>query len=235
MDFRFKQFVVEHSNSTMKVGTDAVLLGSWFNNSSALRIMDIGCGSGIISLIAAQRSNATIDAIDIHKESVAEAEKNFNNSLWKKRLSAHNFSLQEFCKKSQNKYDHILSNPPFFKNALKSPDTKRNLARHNDTLSFEDFVIYSKLLSAPNALLSVILPSNEGKTFRSIAAQNGYHLRRLTSIFPTVKKKSNRVLMEFTLSKEIQSPIIADFYIRDNANNYSGEYQQMTKEFYLNF
>jgi len=235
MSFKFKQFEMRHSNSTMKIGTDAVLLGSWFNDSHATNILDIGTGSGVIALIAAQRTTAFIDAIDIHKDSITEAEKNFKTSRWSDRLSAHLVSLQEYSTLSKKKYNHILSNPPFFVNALKSPDTKRNLARHTDNLSFEDFITFSKNISYPNALLSIILPAKEGVLFRSIAAKHGYFLSRITNIFPTETKKVNRVLMEFILSEEPLSLLINDLYIRKNNNRYSDEYKILTKDFYLNF
>ncbi|MCD4665845.1 MAG: methyltransferase [Bacteroidales bacterium] len=120
-DFHFKQFNISDENSAMKVGTDAVLLGAWTDISETNNILDVGTGSGIVATILAQRSEANIDAIDIDKGSIDDAENNFDNCPWKNRLTAIHSSLQEYVKFTSKKYDLIVSNPPFFSNSLKSP------------------------------------------------------------------------------------------------------------------
>ena len=112
-NFRFKQFNISHAGASMKVGTDAILLGSWTDVSNTNKILDIGTGCGIIALMLAQRSQAIIDAIDIDKSSIDEAAINFDNSPWKGRLRSIHSSVQDFSKKTNTKYDLIVSNPPY--------------------------------------------------------------------------------------------------------------------------
>src|SRR5512133_2382473 len=135
--FYFKQFKVEDGRSTMKVGTDAVLLAAIVEIEGAGKILEIGTGSGVIALILAQRSGARIDAIEIDRDSVSQAEENALNSPWKDRIDIIHSSLQEFATQSSNNYDLIITNPPYFSNSLKSSDKKRNISRHNDSLNFE--------------------------------------------------------------------------------------------------
>ena len=134
-NFRFKQFTVFHNKCAMKVGTDGVLLGAWANLEDCESILDIGTGTGIIALMAAQRSNAEIEAIDIEKNACLQATENIENSPWPTRINVHNESLQLFAEKTEKKYSHIISNPPFFCNSLLSDDKNRQLARHPISLS----------------------------------------------------------------------------------------------------
>lgn len=126
--FRFKQFEINHEKSTLKVGTDAVLLGAWTPIPAPCgRILDIGSGCGVITLMLAQRSNAQITGVDIDKPSIEEAAENANNSLWKNRINFINCSIQDFCTaEHQNNFDLIVSNPPFFVDSLKSPVHSRS-------------------------------------------------------------------------------------------------------------
>ena len=130
--FRFKQFVIDQSRAAMKVGTDGVLLGAW----CALRgdeqdILDVGCGSGLIALMAAQRTrDAGIVGIDIDHDSCMQAEENVARSPWAGRVHIAEISLQDFASATPQRFDHIVSNPPFFLSSLRSPDRARCNARH---------------------------------------------------------------------------------------------------------
>jgi len=112
--FHFKQFSLNHHNSTMKVGTDAILLGCWCDISNAEMILDIGTGSGIIALLMAARSKAKIDAVELDKLSASEASENFSSSRYSKQLNIYNLDFNDFVKRAEQKYDVIISNPPFF-------------------------------------------------------------------------------------------------------------------------
>ena len=112
--FEFKQFRIEQQKSAMKVGTDGVLLGSWTPVKNARRILDVGTGTGIVALMLAQRSKAQIDAVEIDSLAATEAKFNFDQSVWKHRLRVHNIEFQSFASASSQKYDLIVSNPPFF-------------------------------------------------------------------------------------------------------------------------
>ena len=134
--FKFKEFVIKHDNSAMKVGTDGVLFGSWASCLKSDSILDIGCGSGLISLMLGQRTvNTIITGIEIDKFAANEAKYNINNSPWSERIQAHNISLQRFS--TNEKFDLIISNPPFFSKSLRPENSERLKARHQEDLNFE--------------------------------------------------------------------------------------------------
>jgi tRNA1Val (adenine37-N6)-methyltransferase len=135
MAFRFKQFMVEDDLCTMRIGTDAILLGAWAEPGQAKSILEIGTGCGVISLMLAQKSDARIVAIDIDEDSVKQARYNFTRSSWSDNLQAQMVSLQDHASASERQYDLIITNPPFFTGSLKSPDEKKNRAKHSSDLS----------------------------------------------------------------------------------------------------
>lgn len=231
--FKFKQFHIFHDKSSMKVGTDAVLLAALVEMSECNSILDIGCGSGVISLMCAQKSKAEISAIDIDQNSVEQAHENFESSKWKSRFTATECSLQEYAKLSEHKFDLLISNPPFFENALKSPLETRNKARHNDTLSSEDLLTSAHRLLNTHGKLALILPFSEGKEFIKIASSHQFYLQRRVEIQPKASKIANRLVLEFVLSpcETTKENII----IREEGNDYTEEYRCVTKDFYLAF
>lgn len=236
MSFEFKQFSVTDQQSSMKVGTDAVLLGVWAEKEHADNILEIGVGCGLISLMMAQRfPDAQIQAIDIHKPSVEEAKQNFTSSPWAERLSVENISLQAYT--TQTKYDLIISNPPFFNDSLLPQTSKKTMAKHTGNLSHADLAKHaSKLLSAQGKL-SLILPIDSHLNFSTI--QNGLHLWRQLSIIPKEGKTANRILSEWRMKKEEgegegEGEVIrSSLTIRSLDNNYTEEYIELTKAFYL--
>ncbi len=232
--FKFKQFCVYDNNSSMKVGTDAVLLGAWANVSEANSILDIGTGCGIIALMLAQRTSANIDAIDIDKSSILDAEKNIKNSNWTKRINVSNISLQDFINKNDKKYDLILSNPPFFNNSLKPPDKKRKLAKHTDSLPFETLVYSVKKLLNKNGRFCLILPMNEFQIFKNIILIEDLFINNITFVKPKKSKEINRVLAEISFSEKSRNKI-NELCIRNEDNSFTGEYKELTKDFYLAF
>lgn len=231
--FKFKQFSVFHDKSSMKVGTDAVLLAALVKMKNYEKILDIGCGSGVISLMCAQKSKAEISAIDIDQNSVEQAHENFELSGWSHHLNAYHSSAQKFSLENQQKFDLIISNPPFFENALKSPLESRNKARHNDTLSSEDLLTSARRLLNTHGKLALILPFTEGEEFIKIASSHQFYLQRKVEIQPKPSKKANRLVLEFILSpcETTNESII----IREEGNDYTEEYRCVTKDFYLAF
>ena len=167
--FYFKQFSVKDDRSTMKIGTDAVLLGIAADITNVRNILEIGTGCGIIALILAQRSEAEIDALEIDEESVIQAKENVSASPWKDRISVIHSSLQDFIPEDHKKYDLIISNPPFFSGTYKSHQSKRNISRHNDRLTFDELLDCSDALLADPGSLWVILPVKESLQFIDIA------------------------------------------------------------------
>jgi tRNA1Val (adenine37-N6)-methyltransferase len=232
--FYFKQFKVEDGRSTMKVGTDAVLLGSVVKVGKSGSILEIGTGSGVIALIIAQRSNASIDAIEIDKESAEQAAANTLASPWTDRINIIRDSLQEFTPKALKKYDLIISNPPFFSCSLKSPDKKRNLSRHDEGLSYAELIGCSSVLMAEGGSLWVILPVNESTIFISMAEKEGFMLHFRMNIISKEGRKAHRCILEFKKSVT-GNPEEETLVILDANGIHTADYKELTKDFYIDF
>jgi tRNA1Val (adenine37-N6)-methyltransferase len=233
MIFRFKQFAVSHANSSMKVGTDAVILGSWAEVKNSQKILDIGTGSGIIALMMAQKNEeAKIKAIDIDENSIHEASQNFKQSPWSERLEAECIALQNYGLSHKNQFDHIISNPPFFSKGTPAPEKARHNARHTDTLSAHDFFKYSKLLLTETRKISLIVPFDSSADWIKTAEICTLFPSRITNVLSYPGKPVERLLIEFSSQKlTIQSN---EFYIRKGKGlGYSEEYIELTEDFYL--
>lgn len=227
--FSFKQFTVYHDRCAMKVGTDGVLLGAWADVASARRILDVGTGTGLVSLMLAQRSDALIKAIDIDPDAVEQARGNIAASPWRDRIEVEQ---QDICRyTSDTCFDVIVSNPPYFINSLKCPDEQRNTARHTDDLDFEDLIGAVARLLHPEGAFSVIIPADGMELFREIAASHELHLSRRTLIHTKPDVEPKRVLLAF---KPCPGGCINDCLTIELARHvYSDEYIALTKEFYL--
>lgn len=217
----------------MKVGTDAVLLGAWAQIKNSPTILDVGTGSGIIALMMAQKNlKAIITAIDIDENSIKEAGENFELSPWRNRLDAKCISIQNYSNTSDIKFDHIISNPPFFSNSTPAPNKSRHQARHSDTLSPEDFFGSCKKILTTDGKISLIIPSDNFEKWAEIAEKLLLVPSRMTNIFSYPNKPVERILIEF--SNENGKGITNNFYIRKGKGlGYSEEYIELTKEFYL--
>ena len=229
--FRFKQFTVFHDRCAMKVGVDGVTLGAWTNVWEARSILDVGCGSGLIALMLAQRSSAEITAIDMDEACVIQARENVENSPWKNKISVIHSSLQQFAQTPAKPFDLIVSNPPFFVNSLKNPSSARAAARHNDTLSHEDLILCAKKLLADKGRLCVISPIAEGNCFMDEAEKEGLFCAEKTTVFPNLQKPAKRLLLEFR--KEKSDCRISDVTIEKERGIYTDKYREMVKDFYL--
>lgn len=218
----------------MKVGTDGVLLGAWADFSKSDSILDIGAGSGLIAIMAAQRSNAFIDAVEIDVQSYLQALGNVANSPWFNRIKIMHASFQKFASESEAKYDHIVSNPPFFINSLKSEKKEKNISRHNDLLPFPELIKGLVKLLAENGKFSIILPVPEGADFIKKAINEFLFLNRITRIFPCPWKPASRLLMEFSFIKTDVSEYNLTIELNER-HEYSDEYKILTKDFYLGF
>ncbi|MBR6017254.1 MAG: tRNA1(Val) (adenine(37)-N6)-methyltransferase [Paludibacteraceae bacterium] len=242
--FRFKQFYVRHDRCAMKVGTDGVLLGAWTPIDVRLddvrcTILDIGTGSGLVALMLAQRCpEAKIDAIDIDEAAIEQAKQNFKQSAFSQQLSVYQSSLQEWqivpsqCTNS-TLYDLIVSNPPYFQNSLKNPDAGRQLARHTDTLRYEELIAHSARLLNPNGQLALILPAEAEREVTDLAEQAGLHPARVTRVYSKVSKPAIRVLLCFQLSTIRLQPTEDTLVLEDEKGGRSAAYSELCKEFYL--
>ncbi|MDR0872130.1 MAG: methyltransferase [Prevotellaceae bacterium] len=229
--FRFKQFVIHQDRCAMKVGTDGVLLGAWADVENAARILDIGTGTGLIAMMLAQRNpNACVDAIEIEENAYRQATE--NTSVRKERINVFHTPLQSFF--PAEKYDVIVSNPPYFSHSLKNPDKSREIARHTDTLTLQELFLHSKRLLKPGGKLSIIFPAENMEEKERAKFFSPLQCNRLCKVFPKPNTKEKRLLMEFSLAPAdcIESEIIIE---NGGRHEYSEEYKELTKDFYLKF
>ncbi|MDY0101894.1 MAG: methyltransferase [Lentimicrobium sp.] len=234
MSFIFKQFSVEDTDCSMKVGTDAVLLGAWVDAPQTGRVLDIGTGCGLLAIMVAQRSEAMITAIEIDQPSAAQAHNNFINSPWSSRMDVRTISLQNYAATCPGYFNLIITNPPFFVNSLKTPHAARSLARHNDELPFSVLAAISAELLSKNGILSLILPIKEAKLFHGYAVNSGLYMTKQLSVTPLKNKPPNRMLMEFS-KQPAEKGVSESLTIRNIDGTYTDAYKSLTKDFYLNF
>ena len=234
--FQFKQFKIAQDKAAMKVGTDGVLLGAWVDLTEARNVLDVGTGTGLIALMMAQRhSNAKITAIDIEPGACCQAAGNFTMSQWSDRLKVVNVSIQSFRQNHGGSFDLIVCNPPFFQNSFKSDNSKRNLARHTDSLSAEELIRSASMLSSDSGRLVVVVPEEQAERFIELSHKNFYNLVRSLYVKPNKMKPAKRRLLEFKkhFTGEFQEN---EIFIETTARHfYSNEYKELTKEFYLAF
>jgi tRNA1Val (adenine37-N6)-methyltransferase len=233
--FRFKQFDVAHDKSTLKVGTDSVLLGSWVPiPEKCKRILDIGSGCGIIALMLAQRSAAMITGVDIDKNSVEESLENAHNSPWKNRINFTHISIQNFCTSDHKQaFDLIVSNPPYFTNSLKSPVHRRNISRHTDILSFEDLIFSVDYCLSASGIFAIIIPATITKTIQKQCENKRLFCWTILQVQPFEHKPANRNILLF--SQEKKQVQIHKLIIRNSLNEYTNDYRSLTKDFHPHF
>jgi tRNA1Val (adenine37-N6)-methyltransferase len=239
--FVFKEFEVKQTNCAMKVGTDAVLLGAWCSLPQKGHALDIGTGTGIIAMMAAQRSSSFIDAIEIDEEAYLQAQENCKKSKWSDRITVHHISFQKFVPSVSKKYDVILSNPPYFSNSVQAASESRTLARHTCNLNFEELVNGIVSLLEPTGSFATILPLKEAEDFTAIAKRYGLYANRITHVKTTFSKPAKRVLMQLGFQK--MTPTGEILVIENepepgdemNHRAYSNDYKNLTRGFYLGF
>ena len=254
--FRFKQFTVWHDRCAMKVGTDGVLLGAWcpvgelrslgvpelrslgveeFRTSGVpTKVLDAGTGSGLIALMLAQRiQGAQITAIDIDAGAVEQAKYNFGVSPWSDRLECHQQALQEL--EGEGIYDLIVSNPPYFQDSLKNPDSQRAMARHTDTLSYEELLEHSARLLTQEGIIALVLPIEAEQQIITLAQSLGLYPTHITHVYPKPGKAAKRILIAFSPSPLAYSlsPIAYSLTLESETAPRSEAYIELTKEFYL--
>jgi len=227
MAFRFRHFTVEDDRSTLKVGTDAMLLGAWVDPGDATRILDIGTGCGLLALMIAQKSVASIDAIDIDKPSVDQAKENFINSPWPGRLNAFCHSLFDFQSTSGEPYDYIISNPPYFKNHLRSVSRTVNITKHDEGLKTETLIKMVHRLLIPDGRFSVIFPYANQNTIINICKDYGFHLTKQVIVHSKPGIRPGRTLMEFGRSA-MNNPVTTKLCILDINGKFSNDYLGLT-------
>ncbi len=229
--FTFKQFTVYHDRCAMKVNTDGVLVGAWARLSDAQSILDIGTGSGLIDLMDAQRNrDALITGIEIDEEAARQAQENAGRSPWSKRIEIVCTDLRAY--EAPRQFDAIISNPPYFANALKCPDNSRSMARHDETLSFDELVRHAARLLHPKGEFSLIIPANEAGNLLGLAIENRLYPSRKCWIKTTPRTAPKRCMLAFRFvpTERVEEESLV---IEQSPSVYSEEYKKLTGDFYL--
>ena len=232
--FKFKQFSVNQDQCAMKIGTDGVLLGAWTPiDNQPKTILDIGTGTGIIALMLAQRGNAQqIDALEIDENAYEQAVDNFENSPWSDRLFCFHAGLDEFVEEPEDEYDLIVSNPPFYSEDYRSENVQRDLARFQEAMPFEDLIEAAALLLSENGIFTVIIPFKEEENFLALAKEYELFPIKITRVKGSHTTPIVRSLLAF---KRYELAVLSadELVIEISRHEYTPEYIELTKEFYL--
>jgi tRNA1Val (adenine37-N6)-methyltransferase len=235
--FQFKQFTVQQEQCAMKVCTDACLFGAWAaeriqHPKSAIRnILDIGTGTGLLSLMLAQQTDAIIDAVEIDEAATTQARQNFEESPWKDRLNVYNSAIQELDQRTNKRYDLIISNPPFFENDLRGDNAKRNIALHSSELSLDELLNAIDKHLKDDGSFAVLLPYHRTAYFEKLAGLK-YFLQEKILVKQTPKHNYFRSMLLFGATKaEIKE---GEIIIREEDELYGETFITLLKDYYLN-
>ncbi|WP_285827306.1 methyltransferase [Bacteroides acidifaciens] len=230
--FQFKQFTVWHDKCAMKVGTDGVLLGAWASVQNAHKILDVGTGTGLVALMLAQRSlpDADIIALEIDEAAAGQARENVTRSPWKERVEVVQTDFRDY--QSSDKFDVIVSNPPYFVDSLECPDQQRNAARHNGSLTYEELLEGVVGLLAEDGTFTIVIPADVADRVKMIAATKNLYAVRQLNVITKPSGIPKRTLITFTFSN--QECVIEELLTELARHQYSGKYIALTREYYLN-
>tara|TARA_R110002124_G_scaffold120895_6_gene279003 strand:+ start:66116 stop:66859 length:744 start_codon:yes stop_codon:yes gene_type:complete len=241
--FKFKQFTVKQDRCAMKIGTDGVLLGAWTPlPENVNRILDIGAGTGIVALQMAQRTYAeTIDAVEIDEDAYEQCSENFENSPWADRLFCYHAAAQEFAsyfldteedeEESEEKYDLIVSNPPFYSEDYKTASKARDHARFNDALPFEHLIGCVHALLDETGFFSIILPRKEEEAFIALASEAALFANKICRVRGTINSEEKRSMILFSFRSA--ETVIENLTIEISRHEYTEDYKKLVKDFYL--
>jgi tRNA1Val (adenine37-N6)-methyltransferase len=231
--FNFKQFTVQQEHCAMKVCTDACLFGAYVadqvKTKAAANILDIGTGTGLLSLLLAQKIPGMIDAVEIDKAAYTQAKENFEQSSWKERLSVFNTDVLKF--ESGKKYDCIISNPPFFEKDLKSSNENKNAARHDTTLTLEQLITTVKKILNDDGSFAVLLPYHRVEECIALAEKAGLVLNKKILVRQTEKHDYFRGILFFSNQQLLFTE--EEISIKTSNEKYSVRFAELLKDYYL--
>jgi len=233
--FRFKEFIIHQDKCSMKVCTDACLFGSLLpvvteNAEPINRVLDIGTGTGLLSLMYAQRNiHAQIDAVEVEEHSFKQAKENFTQSKWKDRLKIFHSDIKNFV--PGKKYDLIISNPPFYENELLSNEKNKNIAKHDAGLTLNDLIDIIKKHLAPTGTFAVLLPWHRIKYFEELAAGNNFFAQEKILIRQTPTHNFFRGILFFSNTRS--GTKTTEIIIKNKQGNYTEEFSELLKNYYL--
>ena len=235
--FQFKQFTIHQDQCAMKVCTDACVFGAWMSSIifkyklQFTAALDIGCGTGLLSLMLAQKNNFSIDAIEIDHAAAIQAEENIRSSKWTDQIKVHHLPLQEFS--PQKKYDFIFSNPPFFEKDLMSKIDNKNAAKHDTTLTFEDIVDFVNENLSENGFGAVLIPFHRVEYFESLLHKKSLHIQEKMLVKQSTKHHYFRTMYFFSKQLLATKLICQELIIHDDNRHYSKEMSALLSDYYL--
>lgn len=231
--FSFKQFTIHQDKSAFKVGTDGVLLGASADVSGVRRILDIGSGTGLIAIMLAQRCDAEITAIEPDLESYTQTCGNASLCKWSSRIKVENTGLQNYYP-DREKFDLIVTNPPYFTHSIRNPDPRMSAARHNDSLTSDEILKGVLRLLEDDGRLQLIMPFVEGTVFIAEAQEFGFYCNNILKIRPLPTTEISRLILTFTRKR---LKVMERFLTIEHGkrHEFTEEYINLTKDFYLKF
>ncbi len=228
--FRFKQFDVKQANNPLKVGTDAMLLGAFIDATDKKLGLDLGTGTGVLSLMVAQKNTEIqLDAVEINSFAAAECSFNFEQSVWSNRLKCleGNYLTIDF----EKCFDLIFTNPPYHIESIIGENLDYNRAKHSDSNELAElFRLVNRILSEDGDFW-LILPFQLQTYIQEIAGENQLYCKQLIQIHAKENKRNTRVVFQF--QKKQSNLSITDFYIRNADNSYTEAYIQLTKAYHF--
>ncbi len=228
--FQFKQFLIDQAADGMKVTTDGCILGALINEVSKGNILDIGTGTGLLSLMLAQRTKAKIHALEIDEKVAHQAVDNVKNSPWPDQISVLHQDFKTY--ETETIYDQIICNPPFFKNSHKGQSKSKNTAIHDDSLSMDSLIKKSKKLLANQGTLWVMYPAYEMDQFAQLATTSGLKLNKQTFVYNQSGGSVFRVIAEF-INGQIKKSTSRNLTIKKADGSYTEEFSVLLKDYYL--
>ncbi|MDC0609372.1 methyltransferase [Vibrio sp.] len=228
-NFNFKQFSIIGGSAGMPVSTDGVLLGAWADANERGELLDIGTGTGLLTLMMAQRfPKLKITAVDINEDAIEAAKINVEHSTWSERITVYHADIKDFSEAKC--FSSIICNPPYFMTGERTENLSRATARHTDTLSYADLLKSAWMLSTDDAIASFILPVAECEQFIQQALAQGWFLQKVCHVSPTDKKQPTRRMLKLIKSS---CQTTEEFLTIRVDGDYSSDFIALTREFYL--
>ena len=232
--FQFKQFTVYQEMCAMKVCTDACVFGalvaSQLQHGVKGKILDIGCGTGLLSLMLAQKIPTGIDAVEVNEDAAVQAKENINASPWADRITIQQADIREFL--PTEKYGLIISNPPFFESDLRSPDEHKNSAKHDSSLKLDELLTFISMHIEVSGMAAILLPYHRTTRFEDMASNEMFFVQKKVLIRQTVEHDFFRSVL-FISPEKNSNPEIETMAIHDSNRQYTEAFTSLLKDYYL--